>query len=113
MVEKKPAIGRLGDSAFKILHNYDDKISESFPNLSLEDYSFFVYSTMGYLLGKCKYFGLTFPLEDSAHIEELKALSNGYVENRDGVVKMGVLKLENLERILTAPYLKAESVRID
>jgi len=27
-------------------------------------------------LGKGKYFGLTFPLEDSTHIKELRALSN-------------------------------------
>jgi hypothetical protein len=58
------------------------------------------------------YFGLTFPLEDSAHIEELRALSNKYIEFKDGVVKMGVLKLENLEIILRAPYIKPSSVRI-
>lgn len=63
-------------------------------------------------MGKGMYFGLTFPLEDSAHIEELRALSNKYIEFGDGVVKMGVLKLENLERILRAPYIKSRSVHI-
>jgi hypothetical protein len=51
-------------------------------------------------------------LDDSAHIEELRALSNKYIEFRDGVVKMGVLELENLEKILNAPYIKPRSVRI-
>jgi hypothetical protein len=51
-------------------------------------------------------------LEDSTHIAELGALSNGYVEFRDGVVKMGVVKLENLEKILRAPYIKPRSIRI-
>lgn len=63
-------------------------------------------------MGKGKYFGLTFPLEDSAHIEELRALSNKYIEFGDGVIKMGVLKLENLERILRAPYIRSRSVHI-
>jgi len=43
-------------------------------------------------------------LEDSTHITELRALSNGYVEFRDGVVRMGVIKLENLEKILSSLY---------
>ena len=55
---------------------------------------------------------MTFPLEDSTHIEELRALSNGYVEFRDGVVRMGVIKLENLEKILRAPYIKPGSIHI-
>jgi hypothetical protein len=67
---------------------------------------------MGYHLGKSKFFGLTFPLEDSAHINELEALSNGYVEIKGGIVRMGVLKLENLEKILRAPFLKQGSVHL-
>jgi hypothetical protein len=44
-------------------------------------------------------------------MEELRALSNGYVEFGDGVVSMGVIKLENLEKILRAPYIKPRSIR--
>jgi hypothetical protein len=82
------------------------------PNLNPEDYSLLLYLVIGYDLGKGRYFGLTFPLEDSTHIAELEALSNGYVEFRDGVVKMGVVKLENLEKILRAPYIKPRSIHI-
>jgi hypothetical protein len=39
-------------------------------------------------------------------------LSNGYVEFKDGVVRMGVTKLENLEKILGTPYIKPRSIRI-
>ena len=85
---------------------------KSAPNVSPSDCSLLAYLTMGYQLGKCSYFGLTFPLEDSTNLNELKALNNGYVEVKDGVVKMGVLKLENLERILRAPYIKLGSVQI-
>ena len=55
---------------------------------------------------------MIFPLENNSHLEELRALSNGYVEFRDGVVRMGVIKLENLEKILGAPYIKHRSIRI-
>ena len=82
------------------------------PNLNPEDYSLLIYLVIGYDLGKGRYFGLTFPLEDSTHIAELEALSNGYVEFRDGVVRMGVVKLENLEKILRAPYIKPRSIHI-
>ena len=82
------------------------------PNLNPEDYSLLLYLVIGYDLGKGRYFGLTFPLEDSTHIAELEALSNGYVEFRDGVVKMGVITLENLEKILRAPYIKLRSIHI-
>ena len=82
------------------------------PNLYPEDYSLLLYLVIGYDLGKGRYFGLTFPLEDSNHIAELETLSNGYVEFRDGFVKMGVVKLENLEKILRAPYIKPRSIHI-
>ena len=82
------------------------------PNLNPEDYSLLLYLVIGYDLGKGRYFGLTFPLEDSTHIAELEALSNGYVEFRDGVVRMGVVKLENLEKILRALYIKPRSIHI-
>jgi hypothetical protein len=102
----------LKDDILQTLHSYEKNILKKLPNLNPEDYSLLFYLVLGYDLGKGKYFGLTFPLEDSAHIEELRALSNKYIEFGDGVVKMGVLKLESLERILRAPYLKSRSVHI-
>ena len=53
-------------------------------------------------MGKERYFGLTFTLEDAAHKEELRNLSNGYFEFIDGTVRMGVNELEKLEKILKA-----------
>jgi len=93
-------------------HTPKKSILKRVPNLSPEDYSLLLYLVIGYNLGKGKYFGLTFPLEDSTHIAELRALSNGYVEFRDDVVRMGVIKLENLEKILRAPYIKPRSIHI-
>lgn len=102
----------LKDAIFQTLYRHDKSILEKVPNLNPEDYSLLLYLVIGYDLGKGKYFGLTFPLEDSTHIEELRALSNGYVEFRDGVVRMGVIKLEDLEKILRAPYIKPRSIHI-
>jgi len=100
------------DIIVQTLHTPNKSILEIVPNLNPEYYSLLLYLVMGYDLGKGKYFGLTFPLEDSTHIEEIRALSNGYVEFRDGVVRMGVIKLENLEKILRAPYIKPRSIHI-
>jgi hypothetical protein len=102
----------LEEAIFQTFDSNGDEILKKVPNLSPEDFQFLVYSVIGYHLGKSKFFGLTFPLEDSAHINELKALSNGYVEIRDGVVRMGVLKLENLEKILRASFLEPGSVHL-
>jgi len=102
----------IKDTIFQTLHTSNKSILERVPNLNPEDYSLLLYLVIGYNLGKGKYFGLTFPLEDSTHIEELRALSNGYVEFRDGVVRMGVIKLEDLEKILRAPYIKPRSIHI-
>jgi len=102
----------IKDIIFKTLYRHKESILKQIPNLNPEDYSLLLYLVIGYDLGKGKYFGLTFPLEDSTHIEELRALSNGYVEFRDGVVRMGVIKLENLEKILAAPYIKPRSIHI-
>jgi hypothetical protein len=102
----------ITDTLHQALHTSKKGILKIVPNLNPEDYSLLIYLVMGYDLGKGRYFGLTFPLEDSTHIAELGALSNGYVEFRDGVVKMGVVKLENLEKILRAPYIKPRSIRI-
>jgi len=102
----------IRDTVFQTLHAPNKSILKKVPNLNPEDYSLLLYLVIGYDLGKGKYFGLTFPLEDSTHIAELKALSNGYVEFRDGVVRIGVIKLENLEKILRAPYIEPRSIHI-
>ena len=44
--------------------------------------------------------------------EDLKALSNGYIEFDGKIVKMGVSKLENLEKILNALYVKPGTIHI-
>jgi len=102
----------MKDTVFQTLHTPNKSILKRVPNLNPEDYSLLLYLVIGYALGKGKYFGLTFPLEDSTHLEELRALSNSYVEFRDGVVRMGVIKLENLEKILRAPYIMPRSIHI-
>ncbi len=107
-----PETNNIKDIIFKTLHRHKESILNQVPNLNPEDYSLLLYLVIGYNLRKGKYFGLTFPLEDNSHLEELRALSNGYVEFRVGVVRMGVNKLENLEEILAAPYIKPRSVRI-
>jgi len=112
MLKKAQTIGGLRDITYQMLHSWDNQILECAPNLSPGDCSLLVYLAMGYHLSSCGYFGLTFSLEDSAHIDELKDLSNGYLEVNNGTVKIGVLKLENLEKILRAPYVKPKSVRI-
>ena len=100
----------LENVVLKSFDSCDEKILERAPNLCPEDCSLLVYLILGYHLDKSKYFGLTFPLEDTAKIDELKTLSNGYIEIKDGVVRMGVTKLENLMEILRAPYIKPGSV---
>ena len=102
----------IKDTIFRTLHRHNKSILKKAPNLDPEDYYLLLYLVIGYGLGKGKYFGLTFPLEDSTHIEELKTLSNGYVEFRDGVVRMGVTRLENLAKILRAPFIKPRSIHI-
>lgn len=102
----------ITDAILQTLHTPNKSILKRVPNLNPEDYSLLLYLVIGYGLGKGKYFGLTFPLEDNSHLEELRALSNGYVEFGDGVVRMGVIKLKNLEKILAVPYIKPKSVRI-
>ncbi len=105
-------MNNLRDSIFQTLHRDKASSLKQVPNLNPDDYSLLLYLVMGYDLGKGKYFGLTFPLEDTSHLEELRALSNGYIEFRDGVVNMGVIKFEHLEKILGAPYIKPKSIRI-
>jgi hypothetical protein len=102
----------ITDTIFQTLHAPNKSILKRVPNLNPEDYSLLLYLVIGYGLGKGAYFGLTFPLEDSTHMEELRALSNGYVKFGEGVVSMGVIKLENLEKVLRAPYIKPRSIHI-
>jgi hypothetical protein len=90
MTEKVLSESSLGDVTFQIFDGNAEKILESVPNLSPEDCSLLGYSVLGYHLGKSRYFGLTFPLKDGAHIDELRALSNGYLELRCSMVRMGV-----------------------
>jgi hypothetical protein len=103
----------MESQVIQTLDKYRMEIQEKAPNLSIKDYSTLVYLVTGYHLGKCNYFGLKFPLEDGSLITELCALSNGYLEIKDGVVRMGVLNLENLNKILASPYLSRGSVHIE
>lgn len=102
----------LKDIIFQRLDRPRADILKQFPNLKPEDYFPLVYLVIGYDIGKGKYAGLEFPLEDNTHLKELKALSNGYVEFDNGIVRMGVTKLENLEKILRAPYIKPRTIHI-
>ena len=110
MTEKTLLESSLENAILQTVNGYDNRILEKAPNLDPKDCSALVYSVIGYHLGKCKYFGLSFPLEDGADENELRALSNGYFDIRDGVVRMGVLELQNLEKILRASYIKPGSV---
>ena len=112
MIEKTLPESSLEESILEAFDCNVCKIIEKTPNLSPEDCSELAYLMIGYHLGKCRYFGLTFLLEDGANADELRALSNGYFEVRDGAVRMGVLKIENLEKILMASYIKPGSVHI-
>ncbi len=85
---------------------------EKLPNLAPGYCELVVYDAMGFQLTKKGYFCLEFPLKDDDHINELKDLSNGYLEVKNGKVKMGVTKLENLQAILQATYLTPGSVQI-
>jgi hypothetical protein len=105
-------MNNLKDTIFQTVYRHKESILKQIPNLNPEDYSLLLYLVIGYDLGKGKYFGLIFPLEDNSHLEELRALSNGYVEFSDGVINMGVTKFENLEKILGAPYIEPRSIRI-
>jgi len=66
---------KLKDITLQTIHRHEKTILEKVPNLNPEDHSLLLYLVIGYDLGKGMYFGLTFPLEDSSHIEELRALS--------------------------------------
>jgi hypothetical protein len=87
-------------------------ILKEVPNLKPEHYLTLVNLVIGHESGKAIYAGLEFPLEDDSHLEELKGLSNNYLEFDNVIARIGVTKLENLEEILRAPYIKPRSIRI-
>ena len=62
--------------------------------------------------GRGLYAGLELTLENDNHLKDLKALSNGYIEFDGKIVKMGVTKLENLEKVLNALYVKPGTIHI-
>jgi len=102
----------LKDIIFQKLDVSKADILKEAPNLKPEHYLTLVNLVIGHEIGKAIYAGLEFPLEDDSHLEELRGLSNSYLEFDNVIVRIGVTKLENLEEILRAPYIKPRSIRI-
>ena len=102
----------LEDVMFQKLDVSKADILKEVPNLKPEHYLTLVNLVIEHELGKGIYASLEFPLEDESHLEELKSLSNNYLEFDNIIVRIGVTKLENLEGILRAPYIKPRSIRI-
>jgi hypothetical protein len=102
----------LKDVIFRKLDVSKADILKEVPNLKPEHYLSLVNLVIGHEFGKGFYAGLEFPLEDDSHLEELRGLSNNYLEFDNVIVRIGVTKLENLEEILGAPYIKHRSIRI-
>ncbi len=109
---KKSEDNAIKQHLIKNVLGCNSALLEKLPNLAPGDCELVVYDAMGFQLTKKGYFCLAFPLKDDDHINELKDLSNGYLELKNGTVKMGVTKLENLLAILQAPYLTPGSVQI-
>lgn len=105
-------MNRFKDIILQRLNEHKLEILEQIPNLKPEDYHSLLHLIIGHDLGKEGYVGLEFSLEDDRYLEELRNLSNGYLEFTNGVVKMGVTNLENLEKILKVPYIKSKTVCI-
>ena len=102
----------LKDIVFQKLDVSKADILREVPNLKPEHYLTLVNLVIQNEMGKGFYAGLEFPLEDDSHLEELRGLSNNYLEFDNVIVRIGVTKLENLEEILRAPYIKPRSIRI-
>jgi hypothetical protein len=102
----------LKDVIFQKLDVFKADILKEVPNLKPEHYLLLTNLVIGNELGKGIYAGLEFPLEDDSHLEELRALSNNYFEFDNTIVRIGVTKLEYLEEILKAHYIKPRSIRI-
>jgi len=102
----------LKDVIFQKLDVSKADILKEVPNLKPEHYLTLVNLVIGHEIGKAIYAGLEFPLEDDSHLEELRGLSNSYLEFDNVIVRIGVTKIENLEEILRSPYIKPRSIRI-
>ena len=102
----------LKDVIFQNLDVSKADILKEVPNLKPEHFLTLVNLVVGQEIGKGFYAGLEFPLEDDSHLEELRSLSNNYLEFDKNIVRIGVTKLESLEEILRAPYIKPMSIRI-
>ncbi len=100
----------LKDVIFQKLDVSKADILKEVPNLKPEHYLTLVNLFIRHESGKGFYAGLEFPLEDDSHLEELRGLSNNYLEFDNIIVRIGVTKLENLEEILRAPYIKPRSI---
>ena len=100
----------LKDVIFQKLDVSKADILKEVPNLKPENYLTLVDLVIRYEIGKAIYARLEFPLEDDSHLEELKGLSNNYLEYDNATARIGVTKLENLEEILRAPYIKPGSI---
>ena len=100
----------LKDVIFQKLDVFKADILKEAPNLKPEHYLTLVDLFIRNEIGKGFYAGLEFPLEDDSHLEELRGLSNSYLEFDNIIVRIGVTKTENLEEILRAPYIKPRSI---
>jgi len=96
----------------QMLDAYKTSILEQYPNLNPDYIPNLIFLVIGEEIHMGFYAGLQFPLKDDRHLPELKDLSNGYLEYFNGNVKMGVTKLENLEKILRAPYIEPRTINI-
>jgi hypothetical protein len=92
----------LKDVIRQKLDMFKADILKEVPNLKPEHYLTLVNLVIRNEMDKGFYAGLEFPLEDASHLKELRGLSNSYLEF--------VTKLENLEEILRAPYIKPRSI---
>ncbi len=112
MEEKKSEDNAIKQHLTKNILSCNSALLEKLPNLAPGDCDLVVYDAMGFQLTRKGYFGLAFPFNGDSQLNELKDLSNRYLEVKNGKVKMGVTKLENLQAILQAPYLTSGSVQI-
>jgi len=92
----------LKDVIFQKLDVSRADILKEVPNLKPEHYLTLVNLVIGHELGKGIYAELEFPLENDGHLEELRGLSNNYLEFDNVIARIGVSKLENLEKILSS-----------
>lgn len=96
----------LKDVIFQKLDVPKADILKEVPNLKPEHYLTLVNLVIGHEPGKGIYARLEFPLEDGSPLKELRGLNTNYLEFDNITVRIGVDKLENLEEILRAPYIK-------